>query len=223
MKLSYLIIALFPFLPAISLAQPQVQISLFPGYHLINSDQPAVGDNASKTNWVFGGNVSLQTTYRGNPIELTVGYQEGNSTIFTFVSTAELFDPTTYDFDLRYRTLPVEILYRHKINTRFELLGGINVAAQHRIIHYSGNDERINFPNDRLLSLGIGLSGKLRTQLFTFSSENGAVFANLSARWTEFIFHNKRGRKLDDFTLRHLTVYPEIGVKFNLNAFDKVF
>lgn len=216
MKFYSFILTLFLLFPAISLAQHQVQISLYPGYHLINSDKPAVGDNAYKTNWIFGGTVSLITEYQGHPVEITAGYSEGNSIVYTFISTAEHFDPPTYDIELRYRTLPVDALYSYQISERVTLLGGINMAAQHRVLQY---DESFNISNDRLLSFGVGLSGKMRATLSTFKSGNGAVFGSLSARWTEYIIHNKRGRKLDDFTLRHLTVYPEIGVKLDINVF----
>lgn len=215
MKFISLFLALLLIVPHISVAQSQWQISLFPGYHLINSDKPAVGDNAYKTNWIFGGTVSLTTEYQGQPIEITAGYSEGNSTVNTFISTSEQFDPPSFDIELRYRALPIEALYRHQISERVTLLGGINLTAQHRVLQY---DEKFNIPNDRLLSFGMGLSGKIRAILSTFSSGNGAVFGSLSARWTEYIVHNKRGRKLDDFTLRHLTVYPEIGVKLDINA-----
>ncbi len=215
MKLFSVFITLLFLIPGFSVAQNQVRISLFPGYLLINSDKPAVGDDASKTDWVFGGNVSLTTEYRGLPIEVAVGYSEGNSTVYTYFSTAEHLNPPSFDIDLRYRTLPVEAFYRHQISEGITLLGGLNMTAQHRVLQY---DESFNVPNDRLLSFGIGLSGIVRADFFTFSSGNGSVFGSVSSRYTEFLIHHANGRNLDDFTMRHLTLSPEIGVHFKMGA-----
>ncbi|MCH8569530.1 MAG: hypothetical protein LAT67_14755 [Balneolales bacterium] len=64
--------------------------------------------------------------------------------------------------------------------------------------------------------MGIGLSGKIHFVLNSFSSGNGKVFLNLSARWTEFLFHDEKNRNLDDFTLRHITLIPQSSVAYRL-------
>lgn len=192
-------------------AQDQIQFSLFPGYHVINSDQPTPEDN--KTNWIFGGNVSLSTEYKGYPIELSVGYSEGNSRVHKLVASIDIPNPPTYGVNLLYRTLPIEAYRKFQLGKRFKVLAGLNLTFQHRILQY---DERFSIGNDRLFSIGLGLSSKIQTNLFTFNSGNGAIFGNLAVRWTEFIFHDANGRDLDDFTLRHVAISPQIGIAWSL-------
>jgi len=70
--------------------------------------------------------------------------------------------------------------------------------------------------NKHLFSFGIGLTGKIQSLLKEFQNGKGAIFVNLTARWTEYLIHNARERNVDDFTLRHVTLAPQIGVSWNL-------
>ncbi|MCH8569529.1 MAG: hypothetical protein LAT67_14750 [Balneolales bacterium] len=38
-------------------AQESIGFSVFPGYHILNSDQVSGSPNVSQTDWVFGGNL----------------------------------------------------------------------------------------------------------------------------------------------------------------------
>ncbi len=189
-------------------AQSDIQFSAFPGYHLINSDKISADSGVSQTDWIFGG--SLAARFRANdiPFEYAIGYSQGTSTI---LETSHGFDPMiSHSVDLRYRTIPQELFWVTSLSERIELLTGVNITAQDRTFKYS-------FPevdDDRLFNLGLGLSGKLHMVLSEFGSGNGYTFLNLSARWTEFIYHDAQGRSLDDFEMRHLVVSPQFGVSY---------
>jgi hypothetical protein len=193
------------------LAQEKVEFAVFPGYHLINSDKVATDPDIFQTDWVFGGNIAVRFRINNIPLAYSIGYSQGKSTILKTGFSSET-DPS-YSLDLRYRTLPQEILLVNSISDRIELLTGINVTAQDRTLQYSN----LNIKDDRLFSMGIGLSGKINLMLNSFSSDKGIVFMNLSARWTEFIYHDAKNRNLDDFTLRHVTLSPQIGVSYSIN------
>ncbi len=191
-------------------AQERLGFSVFPGYHVINSDQISAEPDVSQTDWMYGG--SLATRFRMNdmPFEYAIGFAYGNSTILDRISTIS-YEPGYY-VDLRYRTLPQEIFWIRPITDRIELLTGVNVTIQDRTLKYFD----LNVKDDRLFSMGVGLSGKLHLVLNKFSSDNGIVFMNLSARWTEFIYHNEKNRNLDDFTLRHVMLSPQLGVSYSI-------
>lgn len=197
--------------PETSNAQDRFDFTVFPGYHVVNSDKISTDADVSQTDWLFGG--SLGTRFRINniPLEYSIGFSYGNSTILERRNTIDL--ESSYTVDLRYRTLPQEIFWINSVSDRIELLTGINLTAQDRTLNYSD----FNLQDDRLFSMGIGLSGKLHLVVNSFNSGNGMVFINLSARWTEFIYHDDNSRNLDDFTLRHVTLSPQIGVSYGVN------
>lgn len=205
------LLGLILFVPEIITAQQNIHISVFPGYHVINSDEVSGASNFSKTNWIFGGKISVRSTIRDIPLEFTAGYSHGSSTVMESTTTIGIIQD--YSIRLRYKTLPAEVLWVNKLNNKVDFLIGINLTAQHRTLIYRDYD----IGNDRLFSLGAGLSGKLHTNLHTFNSGKGSVFGNVSIRWTEFLYHHENGRNLDDFTLRHVAVSPEIGVSFDIN------
>jgi len=192
-------------------AQERFEFSVFPGYHVINSDKISTDQNRSQSDWVFGGSLAARFRLNNIPLEYSIGYSYGKSTVHE-ENYSIGFDPT-YSVDLRYRTLPQEIFWVNSISDRFELLAGINLTVQDRTLMYSNLD----IENDRLFSMGIGLSGKIHMVLNTFSSGNGTVFLNLAARWTEFLYHDAKNRDLSDFTLRHVTLSPQIGISYTIN------
>ncbi len=191
-------------------AQDRFGISVFPGYHAINTDTISDNENVSQTDWIFGLNLTTRFRISDVPLAYTVGAAYGSSTILdqTYGFNLE-FNRT---IDLRYRSLPQELLWVYSVTENIELLTGINVTLQDRTLRYSYSD----IEDDRLFSVGLGLSGKVHLVLSRFSSGNGRLFMNLAARWTEFIWHDEQGRDLDDFTLRHVTFSPEIGVSWGL-------
>jgi len=191
-------------------AQERFEFSIFPGYHVVNSDKISTDPNVSQTDWIFGGSMGTRFRINDLPLEYTIGFSYGNSTILERFNAITL--ESSYSVDLRYRTLPQELFWIHSISDKIELLTGVNVTAQDRTLMYSDADIK----DDRLFSMGIGLSGKVHLVISTFNSDNGMVFINLSARWTEFIYHDEKYRNLDDFTLRHVAVSPQIGVSYNI-------
>ena len=193
-------------------AQDRFEISLFPAYHVINSDKVSAAPNVSRTDWVFGGNITARFRIRDLPLAYSIGYSQGKSTI---LETDFRIPPpiSNYSVDLRYRTLPQELFLVTAISDRVGLLTGINVTAQDRTLQYTGLDLK----DDRLFSMGVGLSGKIHMVLNSFSSGNGHTFVNLAVRWTEFIYHDANNRNLDDFTLRHVSVSPQFGVSYSFN------
>lgn len=46
---------------------------------------------------------------------------------------------------------------------------------------------------------------------------NGHTFVNLAVRWTEFIYHDAKNRNLDDFTLRHVSISPQLEVSYSFH------
>jgi len=192
-------------------AQERFEISLFPAYHLINSDKVSAAPNVSRTDWVFGGNITARFRIRDLPLAYSIGYSEGKSTILE--TDFRIPSASDYSVDLRYRTLPQELFLVTAISDRVGLLTGINVTAQDRTLQYTGLDLK----DDRLFSMGVGLSGKIHMVLNSFSSGNGHTFVNLAVRWTEFIYHDANNRNLDDFTLRHVSVSPQFGVSYSFN------
>ena len=188
-----------------SYGQQRGSVSVFPGYHIVNSDIVSGATEVGQADWVVGGNVALRPTIRGIPFEVTVDYSHSHTTIYEVNFTHEQIY-ANYAIDLRYRSIPVELLFLHQLTERFELLGGINVTPQDRTHHYSGRD----IEEDRLFSMGLGLSGKAVMTIFSFEG-GGTVFGAFSVRWTEFIYHDARNRMLDDFTLRNVLISPQIG------------
>lgn len=199
------VIMLLFFIVQTTEARQNVQFSFFPGYHVVNSDQASGDSRVGQTNWIFGGNAAFQKTLKNIPLEVVIGYSEGKSTIFETSFTIDFTE--NYSVDLRYRTVPVEVLWVNNITDRFRLLTGINLAAQHRsLIYYD-----LDIDDDRLLSFGFGLSGRASLAVREFDDGNGRVFVTLSARWTEFLFHDSNDRHTDDFTYRHVLISPQLG------------
>jgi len=153
-------------------AQENLQISFFPGYHVFNSDKISANPNASQTDWIFGGNLATRFGINNIPVEYSIGYSQGNSRVVELQSNFPEMNPTQ-TVDLRYRTLPQELLWVKPITDRIELLTGINVTAQQRTLMYSLSEVE----EDRLFSIGLGLSGKLHMVLTRFNSGNGSLFA----------------------------------------------
>ena len=192
-------------------AQERFEFSIFPGYHVVNSDKISNDPGVSQTDWILGGKMGTRFRINNLPFAYAIGFSYGKSTILERFNAITL--ESGYSVDLRYRTLPQEIFWSHSISDKMELLTGINVTAQDRTLMYSDADIK----DDRLFSMGIGLSGKVHLVLNTFNSDNGIIFFNLSARWTEFIYHDEKNRILDDFTLRHVTLSPQIGFSYSIN------
>jgi hypothetical protein len=189
-------------------AQNQTQLSVNSGYHVINTDEVSNSSRVSRTDWIFGGTLATRFQVNQIPFEYNIGYSSGQSTIYAVIATIG-FSPI-YSVDLRYRTVPQELLWVNRLTDRIELLAGINVTAQDRTLMYSG----ITMNDDRLFSMGVGLSGKVHTLLYGFNSGNGGFFFDLAVRWTEFIYHDAKDRNLDDFTLRHVTISPRLGISY---------
>ena len=189
-------------------AQKAIQISLYPGFTIINSDDFSGVSRISQTNRAYGGNVAVNSSLNDIPIELSVGYLQGKSRI---IENDNSFQNNSVA--LQYRTLPVELLIPIFSPERFKLLTGLNIVAQHRTLIYNNLD----IQDDRLLSFGIGLSGKASLILSEINDGNGFIFLNISARWTEFLVHNSRGRDTSDFKYRHFVISPQLGVSFDLN------
>lgn len=192
-------------------AQNRFDFAVFPGYHVVNSDKISADTDVSQTDWIFGGSIAARFRINDIPLEYSIGYSYGKSTILERVFTIGF--ERDYTIDLRYRTLPQEIFWVNSLSERIELLSGINLTAQDRTLQYSNMD----IEDDRLFSIGIGLSGKLHMVLNKFNSGNGLIFINLSVRWTEFIYHDAKNRNLDEFTLRHVTISPQLGVSYSFN------
>jgi hypothetical protein len=204
------------FLTTQTKAQHRFKTSLFPGYHVLNSDKITHYDSNSdvspKTNFVIGGKLTWQTEFGGHLMDISMGYLHGKSIVFEGSSSLES-DAGRKAIALKYNTLPFEVMRVFGLHEKTELSLGINVAVQHRIVEY----ETYNIPKDRLLSFGAGLSGNIQTQLKTFRHDNGYIFGSLAFRWTEYMVHDAKGRDLDDFTLRHVTLSPQIGIAFNID------
>lgn len=196
-------------------AQDQISVSLFPGYHVINTDKfvPVKRYDNFKTSLVFGGLISTRTEMQGHPFEISIGYSQGKSKAYEYYSTLEDGYWPNHSADLRYQKIPMEALFILPISSKTEVLAGVNIAAHYRTLIY--NNVSIN--NDRLLSFGIGLTGKIQTNLKNFDDGKGAIFGNLTARWTEYLIHDANGRNVKDFTLRHLTLIPQLGLNWSLN------
>lgn len=219
MKYSNLIIAgIFSlFLCTEVKAQNQVKISLFPGYHAINSDevypQREHSEITPKTNFIAGISAAYKTIIKDSPLQFNVGYSFGQSLVYKYRTAADIYIPNPVSADLRYSTLPIEAFWIHSMNEQTDFYLGPNLVFQHRTVLFTNAE----IPNDRLLSVGIGISGKAQRILSTFKSNNGHIFAALGFRWTEFVFHHANGRNVDDFTMRHLTLTPQLGLSLNID------
>ncbi|CAN5340353.1 hypothetical protein BH23BAC3_BH23BAC3_03250 [soil metagenome] len=73
------------------------------------------------------------------------------------------------------------------MNGQDEIIG-LNVVPQFRTIIY--DFENINPQSDQLLSIGMGISGKLSLiEAYSETRKRGIVLS-IAARWTEFFIHN---------------------------------
>lgn len=196
-----------------TLAQERLLVSAFPGFNVINSDYVTGVSDEKRLRWGIGGRIALQRSLNGVPLEISVGFTHSRSTVFE--SDIRIGTMQNYSIDLRYNTIPVELLWVNRVTDRVEFSAGINVTPQYRSILL--DSEQINLQDDRLLSFGAGLSGRTSLILSRFDSGNGAVYGNLSIRWTEFLFHNSRNRNTDDFSFRHLVITPQVGVVYYLD------
>lgn len=194
-------------------AQESMQLALHPGYHLINSDNFSESETVSQVNWVFGGDISYRSAYNHIPYELSIGYNWGKSHIYTLVSTSEIGNPPKYKVYARYQVLPLNIMWIHPVSPSLELMAGINITSQFRTMIF----DDLPISNDRLYSLGAGLTGKVHWSIIQLNDNKGSLFLDLSLRYTEFLIHQARGRNLDDFELRFVTVSPAIGMRVSLN------
>jgi hypothetical protein len=208
----FLTIFLFSFSCQQSFAQKPFSISLFPGYHIGNSNDVISFGTASKITYIFGSTISTRSNFMGFPMEVSLGYSWGNSIVRPYnTKPGGYYIP--YKFDFWYQTIPVEALYIHPLNDNVELMGGLNISGQYRKLFLQ---DGTSMNNEHLFNFGIGLTGKIQSVLKKFQNGKGAIFGNLTARWTEYFIHNSRGRNVDDFTIRHVTLAPQIGVSWNL-------
>ncbi|TVQ15884.1 MAG: hypothetical protein EA364_01060 [Balneolaceae bacterium] len=189
-----------------TLAQERPHYSIFPGYLLVNSDQPSAARGISGARWVFGASVARQKRINGRIFEFSLAYAHGHSTIYRRVYSNPPYVITTSTVSNRYRSIPFEVLLVRPLNRKTELKVGANMVLQDRTLFY----RKIDISDDRLLSFGLGLSAKFSTNLYTFDS-GSYFFTNLGLRWTEFIFHDKKNRNLDGYTFRHIVLSPAIG------------
>ena len=99
-----------------------------------------------------------------------------------------------------------------KLTDLFEFSAGLNIVPQYRTLIY--DFENISPQNDRLLSIGMGISGKLSlVEAYSETRKRGIVLG-VSARWTGFFIHNARNRLIDGYRYSHFLISPNIGVRF---------
>lgn len=145
-------------------------------------------------------------------MEVSVGYSWGNSIVRPYnTKPGGYYIP--YKFNLRYQTIPVEALYIHRLNERVELMTGLNISGQYRKLFLQDGTTK---KNEHLFRFGIGLTSKIQSMLKEFENGKGAIFVNLTARWTEYLIDDADDRSLNDYRLRHVTLTPQIGFSWNL-------
>lgn len=189
-------------------AQQIFHLSFDPAYYIYNSDQ--FGDEADNSHltWAFGGSATMQTDFGRWPVTFSVGYQQGSQAVH---SVRQTIGTGSYDYELIYRSLPVEILLRREFHDRITLSGGINLVGQHRITRVEGLD----IADDRLMSFGAGVSGRAQFDLTANSDSPFGFLVTLKARWTPFLFHDAGNRHLDDFNLQHVVITPGLAISYN--------
>ena len=192
-------------------AQQQISISLFPGYHKTNSNDVISFGSTSKVIYIFGSTVSARSSLLGFPMEVSVGYSWGKSILRPYDTKPDGYY-IPYKFNLWHQTVPIEALYIHQLNKNIEVMGGLNFSGQYRKLFLK---DGTNKNNEHLFRFGIGLTGKIQSNLKEFKNGKGAVFVNLTARWTEFLIDDADYRSLNNYTLRHLTLAPQIGFLWN--------
>lgn len=190
-------------------AQDQFRVSAQVGPQMLNSDVVSSADNAGNLAWVFALGVSTKRTIGNIPVEYSLKFSHGQTEIIRQRNT---INGISNSINLRYRTFTAEVMRVFELSDLIEISLGLNLVPQYRTILYDFED--LNPGSDRLLSFGLGISGKL--SLIEAYSENrkmGLVFG-IGARWTEFFLHNARNRQIDGFRYRHLIVSPHLGIRF---------
>jgi|GEM_PF-1750474 hypothetical protein len=76
-----------------SFAQKPLSISLFPGYHIGNSNDVISFGTASKITYIFGSTISTRSNFIGFPMEVSLGYSWGSSIVrpYKFDSGTKLY------------------------------------------------------------------------------------------------------------------------------------
>ncbi len=188
----------------------QLRVSGYSGWFMSNTDNVSGPQATGKVDRITGAGFSFRTQLHSVPLEFSLGFAQGTESVQQFQNH---FGETFQTVDLRYRMIPAEVFFVHRFFDRLELLAGINITTQYRSLLYSG---QVFMEDDRLLSFGMGLSARANADLLRFGNDSGALFVSLAARWSEFFIHDEAGRNTDDFTYRHLTLMPRLGLMFEL-------
>lgn len=207
--------------PAVLTAQSSWQASFDPGYYLVNSDRVFASGEQTKLAWSWGGKVGHRFQVDGKQVLISLGYSGGQTEVMKIplIDGPDLISREV--IKLRQHLVPVELFWIHEIKGGIEVATGINLVGMHRIINAQFDIENGQISpasdDDRLFSLGAGLSGRIRADVARFGTSNeDRLFVTLSARWTEFLYNQARGRNLDDFYVRHLIVNPGVGINLAL-------
>lgn len=191
-------------------AQDSYRVSAQAGFQVLNSDHVTTADNEGNQAWVFGLGVSSRRVINDLPFDFSLSFSQGQTEIIEQRFTMN--NGTSNSTDLRYRSLTAEAMRVFGLSDLVEFSLGLNLVPQYRTLIY--DFENMNLNHDRLLSFGLGVSGKLSLiQFFSENRKRGLDFG-ISARWTEFFIHHARNRPIDGFRYRHLLISPHVGVRF---------
>lgn len=190
-------------------AQDQFRVSVQAGLQVLNNDVVTAANNEGNQAWVFGLGVSTKSTVGNVPVEYSLRFSHGQTELLRQQS---MFNGFTQSTNLRYQSLTFEAMRVFGLSELFEFSLGLNFVPQYRTLLY--DFENISPERDRLLSFGMGLSGKLSLiEAYSKNRSAGLVFG-IAAQWTEFFIHNSRNRPIDGFRYRHFIVSPHLGIRF---------
>ena len=189
-------------------AQENYRINAIPGYLILNTDEITLADNDGNQAWIFALGLSNRRMINEVPVDFSADVSFGQ-TQFIRESTFMGINSTV----LRYQSVALSALRVFELTEIIEVSAGVNLVPQYRtlVFDYAMFDD---IEKDRLLSMGMGFSGKLSLVERPTNDKNVRLVLSLSARWTNFFIHNARNRQIDGFRYNHLIFSPQLAIQF---------
>lgn len=188
-------------------AQESYRVTGSPGYLILNSDDVTADHNEGNQTWVFGIGMSTRRLINERLVDFSADISFGQTRVFR----KQNYLGTHYT-DLRYQTVALSALRVFKLTDILEISAGMNLVPQYRTLIF--DHDGFNLDNDRLLSFGAGLSGKMSLVELPSDNKDTRLVFSIAARWTNFFIHNARNRQIDGFRYNHVILSPQLSIQF---------
>lgn len=189
-------------------AQENYRVTAMPAYLILNTDEVTLANNDGNQAWKYGIGLSNRRMINEVPVDFSTDVSFGQT---QFIEGQSFFGNNS--IVLRYQSVVLSALRIFELTEMIEISAGVNLVPQFRtlIFDYAEFDD---IGKDRLLSVGMGFSGKLSLVELPTDNKSVRLVLSLAARWTNFFIHNARNRPIDGFRYNQLFVSPQLSVQF---------